>query len=240
MLRVAICDDNLTICSDLECIVLKFQEEFFINTEVEVFYSGIELFEYLNKGNSFDLIFLDIEMDYLNGIQLGKNIRTKMDDYVTKIVYISSKDGYDRQLFDVQPMHFLSKPLTSQKVIEDLLLAVKLLNKVDSVFTYKFRNDTYKLPIKDILYFESMDREIKAVTLKENVLFYSTMGAVLSQVFNYQFIQIHRSYIVNYIHITKFEYDKVLMTNSDYLPISQGNRKKVRKLLLSKEKEGYL
>ncbi|GLC77975.1 LytR/AlgR family response regulator transcription factor [Lacrimispora brassicae] len=237
MLKIAICDDEQIVCADIEKIILDFQKESGIHLEVEVFYSGIDLYKFIVNDYAFDLIFLDIEMQDLNGIQLGNKIRNELENYITKIVYISSKDSYDRQLFEVQPMHFLPKPVDKEKIIADVKLALKILGKRSDVFSYKIGHSVYKVSIKDILYFESLDREIKLVSTKGTVCFYSTIEAVLSQVSSYQFIQIHRSYIINYAYVSKFRYEEVIMMNGEHLLISQRRRKDVRDLLISYEKE---
>ncbi len=63
-------------------------------------------------GEYFGLIFLDIEMQYVNGIEAGKIIREKMKDELTKIVYISGSDNYAMELFQVRPLDFLIKPIS--------------------------------------------------------------------------------------------------------------------------------
>lgn len=201
MLKIAICDDEQIVCADIEKIILDFQKESGMHLEVEVFYSGIELYKFIVNDYAFDLIFLDIEMQDLNGIQLGNKIRNELENYITKIVYISSKDSYALQLFEVQFMHFLPKPVDKEKIIADVKLALKILGKRSDIFSYKIGHSVHKVSIKDILYFESLDREIKLVSTKGTVCFYSTIEAVLSQVSSYQFIQIHRSYIINYAYV---------------------------------------
>ena len=237
MLKIAICDDEQIVCADIEKYILDFKKESGLDLEVEVFNSGIDLLKFIENENTFDLIFLDIEMQDLNGIQVGIKLRNELEDYVTKIVYISSKDNYDRQLFEVQPMHFLSKPIDKEKIIADIKLALKILGKNGGVFSYKIGHSVHKIPVKDILYFESMDREIKLVSIKGTVYFYDTIEAVLSQVSSFQFIQIHRSFIINYAYVSKFRYEEVIMQNGERLLISQRRRKDVRDLLISYEKE---
>lgn len=240
MFNIAICDDEVAICSQIETIILNYQKIYSIELGIEVFSSGEELYKYLLEEHFFDLIYLDIEMKELSGIQVGKIIRQTMDNYSSNIVYISGKDNYYKELFDVQPMHFLSKPIDAKKIIEDICLAMKLSNKYNELFIYKKGYNTYKILVKDILYFESLNREIKIVTTKEVVWFYGKLEQVYSQVAKYCFIQIHRSYLVNYAQVKKFQYDEVLMFNSDNLPISQSRRKEVRKRQLAYAKERFL
>ena len=136
MFRIAICDDEPMICSRIENIVLNYFERNNLEVDTQVFYSGEELYKFLSKGEYFDLLFLDIELKLINGIEVGRKIREDLDNQTMQIVYISGKDNYYKDLFDVRPMHFLSKPFDEIEIIKDIRLALKLTNKLGG-FTYK-------------------------------------------------------------------------------------------------------
>lgn len=232
MFSIAICDDEKIVGSQIENILLDYSKRASLKLDILVFFSGESLYKYIESGNNFDLIYLDIEMKCMNGIEVGKRIRNMMENHKTEIVYISGKDCYDRQLFDVQPLHFIPKPISPSAVIEDLKLAMIRADKLGGVFTYKKENESYRVPIKDILYFKSIGREIKIVTMNNEDIFYGVLQKVLDEVKKYQFIQIHRSYIVNYSHISIFRYEEVTMINKDTLPISQSKRKEIKDMQL--------
>ncbi|MBI4855727.1 MAG: response regulator transcription factor [Acetobacterium woodii] len=240
MFNIAICDDQVAICSAIENIILEYQELTLQDIQIEVFYSAEKLGVFMEHQHNFDLIFLDIEMKGLNGLELGRKIREEMDNQITQIVYVSGRDSYFRELFEVRPMNFLSKPVEPDKVIKDIELAMKLINRLGGLFSYKKGSDTHKLPIKNIIYFQSINREIKIVTTTGEELFYGKLQDVFHQVAKYQFMNIHKSYIVNYEYIAKFRYDEVVMSNSVCLPISQLKRKEVRGLQMKFENERFL
>jgi DNA-binding LytR/AlgR family response regulator len=89
--RVAICDDEQVICSQIENTILNFAEENNEKIDTQVFYSGEELIKFLEVGQSFDLIFLDIELKMINGIEVGRKIREEMDNQILQIIYISAR-----------------------------------------------------------------------------------------------------------------------------------------------------
>ena len=240
MFNIAICDDQVTICAEIETIILDYQELTRQDIQIEVFYSAEKLKTFMEYEHNFDLIFLDIEMKGLNGLELGRRIRGEMDNQITQIVYVSGKDSYYRELFEVRPMHFLSKPVEPDMVIKDIELAMKLANRLGSLFSYKKGSDTHKLPIKNIIYFQSINREIKIVTITGEELFYGKLQEVFRQVAKYRFMNIHKSYIVNYEYVAKFKYDEVVMSNSVCLPISQLKRKEIRGLQMKYENERFL
>lgn len=237
MFKIAICDDEQIICSQVENTLLDYSNKTGFKIDIIVFYSGKELYKYMKQGNAFDLIYLDIEMKCMDGLELGKKIRNNMKDHRTDIVYISGKDNYDRQLFDVQPLHFIPKPIDSNKVIADLKLAMTRADKLGGVFAYGKGQESHKVPVKDIIYFESLGREIRIVTVNGEDVFYGVMQNIFKMVSKYQFIRIHRSYIVNYNHISIFRYDEVVMSNKIILPISQGRRKEIKDIQLSIDQE---
>lgn len=237
MIRIAICDDVVEICTELESIILDFQKQICEELTVDVFYSGEELISYVKKGNNFDLIFLDIEVGKINGVEVGHFIRDELHDYITKIVYISSKSSYDRQLFDVQPLHFLPKPLDRKKVINDINLAIVLLEKENKTFSFKSNNQIYRLPIKNIIYFESIGRQIKLISVSETFYFYGTIDAIREQFTKSRFIMPHRSYLVNYDNVTTIKKEEIKMCNGDIVPISRLKVKEVRDFQITYEEE---
>ncbi len=239
MIRIAICDDDHNICTQLEKIILDFQEQVMKDLEVEVFYSGESLLEHIKTEDGFDLIFLDIELEGITGVEVGELLRHDLEDYTTKIVYISSKNSYDRQLFEVQPLHFLEKPLDKEKVIRDINLTMKMLEKENRWFSFKIGKDVHRIPVKDIIYFESTGREVKLVGVGGTFHFYDKIEAISGKVFEAQFMQPHRSYLINYDHVVSIRKDEIIMSNKDKIPVSRLRYKEVMEIQISYEEDRW-
>ncbi|MDU6266723.1 MAG: LytTR family DNA-binding domain-containing protein [Anaerocolumna aminovalerica] len=235
MIYIAICDDDKAICSQIENILLEYSNRKRLKIELSVFYSGESLIDFFNHGNTFDLIYLDIELENMNGVEVGRQIRKVLKNYRTEIVYISGNDGYDRQLFDVQPLHFIPKPITPSIIIEDFKLALERTQELGRFFKYQKGYDTYKIPISEIIYFESLNREIRMVSINGEDSFYSRLEDIALSVSKYQFLQIHRSYLINYNHAIILRYSEVVMSNGSTLPISRAKRQDFRNLQISEE-----
>lgn len=238
MFRIAICDDETIICSEIEQVILNYCRISLDEIEVEVFDSGEELCSYLKKGEKFDLIFLDIELKDMNGVEVGEIIRGDLRNETMQIVYISGKDIYYLQLFEVRPMHFIHKPIEPEKVIRDIKKAMELAGRLNYYFTYKQNHNNYKISVRDILYFEAENRQVKIITSKDKIKFYGSLEEVYQEVDKYHFLYIHKSYVVNYMHITKFGHKEVTLSNGTVLPISQQRRRKIMELQIKFEKEG--
>ena len=235
MIDIAICDDDNVICSQVEHIILDYAARNFLKIDLSIFNSGESLLKSFDQEKSFDLIFLDIELGCMNGVEAGRQIRKVLKNYNTEIVYISGKDAYDRQLFDIQPLHFIPKPINPLTVIEDLKLAIERTQRLGGYFTYQKGYDTHKIPINEIIYFESLNRENRIVFTTGEDFFYGKLEDTALSVTKYQFVQIHRSYLINYNHIAILRYTEVVMSNGTVLPISRSKRHEFRKLQISEE-----
>ncbi|MDF2612133.1 MAG: two-component response regulator [Lachnospiraceae bacterium] len=216
MYHIAVCDDEKIIC---------------------LFYTGEELYRFLREDGYYDMIFLDIELELLNGVQVGLKIREELKNEGIHIVYISANKNYAMDLFKVRPMDFLLKPLDEEKVKEVIKKGMELSNKYLQYFNFKQGHNNKKRLLKDILYFESIDRQIKMITIDEEIIFYGSLAEIYAKLEGYHFFYIHKSFLVNYVHVIEFNYEYITMSNKVILPISQSKRKNVRMIQLKFEEE---
>ena len=236
MIRIAVCDDDKYICSAVENMILDYQKQSSIKIAVEVFYKGEDLISYIKNEHQFDLIFLDIELGTTTGIDVGIKIRNELDDHVSKIVFVSSKDGYDRQLFAVQPLNFIKKPIDRDQTIKCIELAMKILNRDNSYFEYKFKKAMKKVNCKDILYFQSSLKKIKIITFDSEDEFYGSLEEMKHKL-PISFISPHASYVINFSCVNCIAKNDLYMINGDKIPISQKKLKNVREFFIEFEKE---
>lgn len=230
MFKVAICDDNGAICSEIENILEKFFSTELIQYEIDSFSSGEELLKELKSKEKYDLIYLDIELAELNGVVVGRYIREEMLDDFTQIVFISAKPSYALELFQVRPMNFLVKPFTGKQVIDALQKTLELQGRQTRIFLYKSGKLENRIPYKDIMYFSSDAKKI-LIHRRDGVdSFYGKLSEL--KLPTSDFIQIHKSFIVNKQFVVRFKFDSVLLSNSEELPISRVYRKIVRDNLM--------
>lgn len=230
MIRVAVCDDFRDAVTQVNEYLTEYQQLRGIKLDVKSFFNAEDLWEYLIR-NHCDLIILDIELVKMNGVELGHLIRTELKDNIIKIVYISAKNGYDRQLFDVQPLNFLQKPIDKERLFKMVDLTAELLSSRDRVFIFESKQGTFRIKLNDILYFESFDHYFKIATKSGDYEFKSTMAEIMEQISDSRFIQVHRSYIINYDNTSHIKYEEITMLNGDIIPISRDRRKEVRKII---------
>lgn len=227
-MKIAICDNDKYFCDELYKILNLYNQEYKIFVKIDIFTQSKKLINELTIAERFDLVFLDIEIDELTGIDIGTHIRENLDDYITKIIYSSSKNQYDRQLFATQPFGFLEKPINKENVFKLLETFKKTIITGKSSFVFSKSGQRVVLSVKNIIYFEIFNREITIHATDRKDDFYGKLSDVSNDLDENTFIQIHRSYIVNYEHIKSIRQNEVVMSNGDILSVS---RRKYKELM---------
>ena len=235
--KVVICDDDVFLCSEIEKMILKITQEIRIEVEVEVYYSGESLCKGLENGDIYDIIFLDIELVKINGVDVGKYIRDVLKDDKVIIIYISAKKQYALQLFKVQPFDFLIKPLQYQEIRDILRKAIKRIDRGLEYFEYQVGKNLYRIRMNEILYFQSDKRKIKLINIENNCIeFYGNLSSIYNKLPD-TFIRVHKSYVVNCDYAKEYTYEYVKMVNDEIISISKAYRSAVRYKLLNQGKE---
>lgn len=226
--RVGICDDEKGTCSEIEDFVYRFFFENNYNSEVEVWFDGEDCIKSLKDEESYDVIFLDIELPGINGVDVGKAIRDEFANDNIQIVYISSKTGYALELFQVHPYDFLIKPI-NYEAISRILAKLLCLDENDSrIFRYKNGKREGKTPVGKIMYLESDNKHIRLHLDNEKTIEYSGKLSVEREKLPKQFITIAKSYIVNMKYIASCSSTNVLLTNGVKINITAPHRDEFR------------
>lgn len=234
--RIGICDDEIDTCNQLEYHIQKYLNEVYIECKIEIFYSGESLCQHLKNNEDFNLVFLDIELPQINGIQVGSFIRNILQDEITDIVYISSKTNYALELFSNRPLDFIVKPISFEKIKIVLDLAVKRNGIRDRYFEFPYSRSVRKVPLQQIMYFKSDNKKIHIILQSgEEVIFNGKLVEVQKTLPELFFLQIHKSYLINYNYVSEYNYNWVKMINGDILNISKSHRKEVTVKLIKHE-----
>lgn len=231
MYDIGICDDGINTCSDIENLILKCAEIKGIQINIQVWYTGEGLQNYLIDGGHLDILYLDIELFKMTGIEVGSYIRNELDNMGLQIIYISGKSSYAMQLFKTQPLDFLVKPIRQEQINDTIETAVKIINKKKERFEFQQGKDYYYIPQGEIIYFESKGRKINIVTSQKIYEFYGKLKDTIKDL-SESFIEIHQSYVINKEHVKCYTYEMVELDNGTILTISQKKRKQVRRKVL--------
>lgn len=240
MLSIAICDDDIQITGSMERLVEKIAKRNFVDIDIEVFWDGKCLADAVIAGNSFDIIYLDIEMSGEDGISAARRIRHY--DKNTLIIYVTSHENHMKESFEVRPFQFLVKPVSEDQMEVCFKAAYEDINSSDFYFRYSYQRMNHKVPVRDILYFESKKRKVFIVTEEETFELYAKLNEIENSLKNCKvsFLRVHQSFLVNYKHIKGQSYDLILMDNGKEIPISEDRRKMISAQYCSMEDTFYV
>lgn len=225
--NVAICDDEICTCKILEEEIEKAFRLLGECAEIDVFYSGEKIIQYLELGNKYDYVFLDIELYKINGVDVGKYIREEQGNVETQIVFVSSKTSYAMELFAMQPLDFIIKPICESDVKNAIKRGMKYLGKANSFFSFNFKKETKRIPLIDILYFKSELRTVVIRTINGEECFYSRLSSVKDSLPDC-FVQVHQSYIVNLLRVKTFRINEIVMVSGECVPISRKYKRSLK------------
>lgn len=234
MYDIGICDDGENICTSIENMLLQYAKEKNIQVKTNVWYTGEGMRDYLAAGNHLDILFLDIELFKMTGIEVGSYIRNVLDNMGLQIIYISGKSSYALQLFKTQPLDFLVKPILQEHIDSAMDMAIRIINKREKRFEFRQGKDYYYISMGDIIYFESRGKKIKIVTRQKTCEFYGRLRDIVKKLPE-DFIMIHQSYVINKEYVLRYTYEMVELVNGTILGISKINRKQVKEKILRKE-----
>ncbi len=235
MLRIAICDDDSKFTRKLETLVLQESQKLGIRADTDVFSDGKTLLKSFQNGDHYELIFIDIEMEQVDGITAARRIREI--DRTVLLVYVSGYDKYLKELFELEPFRFLSKPLNHAQFDRYFKEACKRINETEVFYQFTFNKEIRKISVKDIVYFESNNR-IVYIHLKDgtNEYFYGKLNNVEKELAasRQYFLRIHQSFLVNYDYIIKMNFFNITINYARKkmeLKISEDRQKEVRQQL---------
>lgn len=238
MLKIAICEDIQDFADALEQYLQIWAVAAGVNISVRKFDNGFPLLYCIHDSGMFDLIFMDVEMDKMNGLEAAEKIRE--EDFLTTFIFVSQYEDYYKEAYHVHPFHFLSKPVSQPKINEVMEAYTKMKKQDMETITFSVNKARYTVPLLDIMYFASERRRITVVCQDRNYYFYGKLKEIEEylQEKNCKFIRIHQSFLVNMKYIQEYRYADVSVRNGDILPISKNNKKKIReihKMMLEKE-----
>ena len=226
MLRIGICDDvydaRLVLRSALERVLEKRR----VQGQFWEFSSGEGLLRWLEgHAGELDIVFLDMEMGELDGMETARRLRAA--DSGLQLVFVT---GYADHVFDgysVGALGYLLKPPKAEQ-LEAVL---------DRAYICRSGDTRYRIPIANILYFVSDRRQVTCVTEGRDYTFYGKLDAVVEEV-GAGFVRVHQRYLVRAGAVDRMEGGEVVLRDGQHLPVSRSCQQSALLALTRAELEG--
>ena len=219
ILKCLIVDDDLMARKSIERLCEKNEHLQLLG----VFENGTDALAYLEK-EAVDLLFLDIEMPELSGIELLNQLIE-----LPMVIFTTSKTEYAFDAFEFQAIDFIKKPITAQRFEQAVTKAFDTAKKRQIYKTQT--SDIYvredgrfiRVPCDDIQFFENVGDYVRVKTIKAQYIIHGTLKSIDEKLSDSRFLKIHRSFIVNLDKIKDIEENSLVIEKS-VIPISRANK----------------
>lgn len=230
MLKIAICEDDKITRLQMQSYLKDFEKLF----QVEGYESGEAL---LDSGETYDFIFLDIDMKGMSGIDTARYLRRR--DKKVKIIYVTAYDDFRDYAFSVHAFAYLVKPVNKEMIQRILREALAYTEEKDTGQTVAFETENGLLEIdtRDIYYFEYQSRRIRMVTKAGEKWLKGSLTQLSARMEPYGFLMPHKSFVINLYQVRNLKGYDIFLTDGSVIPLSQkksaGFRKKLAAYLAS-------
>lgn len=218
MYKIAVCDDEEAVSAQVKELITEWNP----SVDVVCFSSGEALLE---NYQSYEAVFLDIDMAGMNGIETGKAIRKLDKD--TKIVYLTAYRDYVSGAFGVHAFQYLLKPVNKKaiwNVLEEIFRYTKAAEK-KIILDFHTVDGSLCLPVERIYFFEYENRKIRIVTDEEQYYMSDKIGNVAKRMAEFGFSMPHQSFVVNMFHVKNVKNQQIFLDNGMEIPLSQKKQK---------------
>lgn len=224
MLSIAICDDEEYFRMREKQLILRYMTERDCKCTIDMFESGIKLLQVKESLSQYDIIFLDVNMEEMDGIETARKIRKIAGDVY--IVFVTAFITYAPEGYKVNAMRYLLKDDESlENAINECLETIlqKMLFEIDKM-VFEFQEGKKRICLEDIVYIESNLHKLVFYMSGEDTVkytIYAKLDDMDELLKDKGFCRIHKSYLVNLKYIESMERYKAILSGGQTLAISK-------------------
>lgn len=205
-MKIAICDDEQIYIDNIAEHLDIFSAENNIDFEKSIFTNSADI---LASDIRFDIAVLDVEMDNINGIKLGSELRKRNPHII--LIYVTAYRKYLDDALNLNAVRFFEKPLDPQRFYRGLHDAVKRIDNTSISFYLKDQELTERISAQDIIFVEIEKRKTKVVTHDKEYHSDHHISFWQDKLTSTIFISPHKSYIINFNYVTAYERNYVIL-----------------------------
>lgn len=229
-MRIAVCEDESLFRKQL----IHYLEHTIrsLSLKIEEFDSGEALLMEYEKGIRYDVLFLDIEMKKVNGIDTAKRIRSYHGEEY--IIFLTSHIEYAMDGYEVDAYRFLQKPVQEEKLRRALRELWATKREANTFIVHTSEGEAF-LKKNEIVYIESIRNDLYIHTIKQRE--YRTrksMKETVRELESCGFFQCHRSYLINMDYLSSYDSKSVTLEYDIVLPMSRGKNRELREVFMKR------
>lgn len=227
VVRIAVCDDERVFAEGLRNKLKVLFASFLPEETIEIilFGDGQSLLDDV-RSSLYEVIFLDIEMPGLNGLEIAEQLKDSDENYI--IVFTTNRDDLVFEALDSHPAGFLRKSHIDRDLPDMISYILKNKSSNEIKLTVKHKGGYAKIFMSDIVYLENMGNTMTYITTKGKLETRESVYKKESELTSYGFVRIHASFLVNMDHVYQVNKSSLVMDNGDSIPISRNRYKAIK------------
>lgn len=218
-MRIAVCDDEMAFVESVKRHLMFYSQEHNIEFDIHIFTKSNDL---LNSKEKFNIAILDVEIPGCDGIEIGKRLRERNKHIV--LMYITAHKKYLDAALNLNAARFFEKPIDSQRFYKGLTDAIERIDNSTIQFYLKDGKITERINAQDIIYVETEKRKSRIVTINKEYHSNHHINFWKESLSSTVFISPHKSFIVNFNYITRYERDRIILDDKYEIPIARNKQ----------------
>lgn len=225
-LRMAVCDDLEEERVQLARMARSYAQRRGLSMELRLFASGNELLDAARRPDFCHVLFLDIFMPGLSGLDAARQLRAA--GCMASIVFATTSQDYGVMSFDVQAADYLVKPFRQEDVDRTLDWCLEHMPESLRVLSVYAQGEWQELPLTSISYIEVLGHQCHIHTSRRTLVVRRGLDDLESAIDSRDFLRCHRSFLVNMNQIQGLEQNNFKLSSGARVPISFSNLSRVR------------
>lgn len=234
LIRIAVCDDEKNSLENIQNKIVTISQTMNVDSEIYLYDNGAEITELIcNKKEKFDILFLDIDMPGISGLEAASQIREAKSDLI--LIFVSAHEQYVFDSIEYTPFRYIRK----NKIEQELPLALKaayacMEENKENFIMIKTEEEEVRIKRADIIYYETESRKIRIhMNNGKSYLVWKTIKDFYKEIDDKNFIRIHSGCVVNVKYIDEFSSYDITLDNGERLVVSRTRMKEVKSAILN-------
>lgn len=225
-LNIAICDDLQEERVGLARLVRAYCQRRGIEARLRLYASGRELLDSVGESGQLNLLFLDIYMPGLSGVDTARELRRT--DRSCAVIFVTTSTDHGLESFEVEASDYLVKPVQAEDVDRAMDWYVRHMPEELRALRVYSEGEWIETPLSAILYIEILDHQAYIHMKNRTVVARRSMSDLVSSIDSPDFMRCHRSYLVNLNYVRSIENSDFRLTDGTLVPIRAGSLNKMR------------
>ena len=225
VISALICDDEQKYIDEIKKCLCDYCYDHSIIYKVDSFTNSTSA---IHSPNTYNIAFLDIEMDNISGLDLAKSLKDKNKNVI--VFFITAYEKYIDDAMDLFALRFIKKPIDNMRLYSGIDKAVDLINEDEISFFLKSSGTAIRVRANEIMYIEIGNHKTIIYTENNNYDSAENLDYWEHKLTNVCFSRPHKSFMLNMDYVDKYQRNEVTLKNGKIIPVAYRNQKNFRKI----------